>query len=107
MAADLAGLKEFLGIPPATTTDEAAMQSALDAANDYVSTLRPDLTGAEPWPNRVNQAAKMEAARLYGRRGSTSGIAAYADIGITFLGRMDPDFRSLLELGEYQPSVVA
>ena len=108
MAADLAGLKEFLGMPPATTTDEAAMQSALDAANDYVSTLRPDLTGAEPWPRPGQPGGQdgggppLRAAWLdvgQSRRSPTSGSLSWA--GWT------PTSVPCSELGEYQPSVVA
>jgi hypothetical protein len=59
------------------------------------------------WAPRADQAALVEAARLYGRRGSVQGVAAFADIGVSLLPRLDPEVRSLLELGEYQPSVIA
>ncbi|MET0767369.1 MAG: hypothetical protein ABWY50_06980 [Aeromicrobium sp.] len=113
MAATVAGLRTYLGIDPASTVDEEAMTAAVAAANDFVAVLRPDLThdpdGAPltEWPARVDQAALVQAARLYGRRGSVQGIAAFADIGVSMLPRLDPEVRSLLELGEYQPSVVA
>jgi hypothetical protein len=90
------------------------MSAAVDAANDAVTMWRPDLTldpatGAvlPSWPPRVDQAALVEAARLYGRRGSVQGVAAFADIGVSLLPRLDPEVRSLLELGEYQPPVIA
>jgi hypothetical protein len=35
------------------------------------------------------------------------GVAAFADLGMSPLPRLDPDERFLLELGEYQKSVVA
>lgn len=113
MAATVAGLRTYLGLDPASTVDEAAMGAAVAAANDLVQTLRPDLTvdaaGAvlPVWPPRADQAAYVESARLYGRRGSVQGVAAFADIGVSLLPRMDPEVRSLLELGEYQPSVTA
>lgn len=121
MPATTASLRTYLGVGPASTTDEQAMQMAVDAANDLVRSLRPDLTGSTPvvnpliapappevpWAPRAEQAANVEAARLYGRRGSVQGVAAFADIGVSLLPRMDPEVRSLLELGEYQPSVVA
>lgn len=59
------------------------------------------------WAPRADQAALVEAARLYGRRGSVQGIAAFADVGVSMLPRLDPEVRSLLELGEYQRNVVA
>ena len=42
-----------------------------------------------------------------GRRGSVQGVAAFADIGVTYMPRLDPDLMTLLELGDYQQSVVA
>jgi hypothetical protein len=103
-----------LGIDPASPNDEEAMAMAVAAANDLVATLRPDLTHdpadgslIDMWPARADQAAHVEAARLYGRRGSVQGVAAFADLGVSLLPRLDPEVRSLLELGEYQQSVVA
>jgi hypothetical protein len=61
----------------------------------------------DPWAPRAEQAALIQAARLYGRRGSIQGVAAFADVGVTLMPRLDPDLRSLLQLGEYQDSVVA
>lgn len=96
-----------MGIAPASTVDEDALAMAVAAANDLVRSLRPDLTSADPWAARADQAANIEAARLYGRRGSIQGIAAFADIGVSLLPRLDPEVRSLLSLGEYQDSVIA
>ena len=107
MAATLAALKTYLGVLPATVTDDEAMGAAVEAANDYVADKRPDLTETEPWPPRINHAAIVEAARLYGRRGSVQGVAAFADVGVAYLPGTDPEVKSLLELGEHQRSVVA
>jgi hypothetical protein len=113
MPATVGTLRTYLGIDPASTVDAEAMGSAVAAANDLVGQYRPDLVvdaaGAplDPWPARAEQAALVEAARLYGRRGSVQGVAAFADLGVSLLPRLDPEFRSLLELGEYQKSVVA
>ena len=114
MPATAAALRVYMGIDPASTVDDAAMSAAVAAANDAVAMWRPDLT-LDPgdgtvlptWPPRVEQAALVEAARLYGRRGSVQGVAAFADIGVSLLPRLDPEVRSLLELGEYQPPVIA
>ena len=113
MPATVATLRTYLGVDPASTVDEEAMGGAVAAANDLVTVLRPDLTTGEDgaplatWPPRCTQAALVEAARLYGRRGSVQGVAAFADVGVSMLPRLDPEVRSLLELGEYQRSVVA
>lgn len=113
MAATVDTLRTYLGIDPASAVDGEAMGAAVAAANDMVATWRPDLVlddaGAElaEWPSRCDQAALIEAARLYGRRGSVQGIAAFADVGVSMIPRLDPDVRALLELGEYQRNVVA
>lgn len=96
----------FLGLTPSRAVDSDAMGAAVVAANDLVATLRPDLMG-DAWPPRADEAATIQAARLYGRRGSVNGVAAFQDVGVTHLPRLDPDVRSLLELGEYQRSVIA
>jgi amino acid adenylation domain-containing protein len=114
MPATAATLRIYMGIDPASNVDDAAMVAAVAAANDAVTMWRPDIT-LDPgdgsvlptWPARVEQAALVEAARLYGRRGSVQGVAAFADIGVSMLPRLDPEVRSLLELGEYQPPVIA
>lgn len=113
MPATTATLRTYMGIDPSSTVDEAAMQMAVDAANDAVTMWRADLTTDDTgaplavWPARCEQAALVQAARLYGRRGSIQGIAAFADLGVSLLPRLDPEVRSLLELGEYQPPVIA
>lgn len=112
-------LTTHLGLTPGRPVDTAAMSDAVDAANDIVATLRSDLPhpdgAAEPpttwvdvvWPARADEAATLEAARLYGRRGSVQGVAAFADAGVSLLARLDPDVRALLELGEFQKSAIA
>jgi hypothetical protein len=113
MPATTATLRTYLGIDPASTADTAAMDAAVAASNDLVAILRTDLTHdadgtlLAAWPPRVDQAALVEAARLYGRRGSTIGVAAFADVGLSLIPRLDPEVRALLELGEYQPPVIA
>jgi hypothetical protein len=105
-------LKIHLGITPARPVDDEALADAVAAANDLVVTLRPDLPPVDPdlqedWPPRADEAATLQAARLYGRRGSVQGIASFQDVGVSLLPRIDPDVRLLLELGEYQESGIA
>ena len=107
MAATPATVRIFMGLDPATLVDEEALTQAVAAANDLVATFRPDLTTTDPWAPRADMAANIEAARLYGRRGSIQGVAAFADLGVTLLPRLDPEVRSLLGLGEYQESIVS
>ena len=107
MPATVATLQTYLGVTTARQVDTDAMTIAVDAANDLVVTLRPDMAGLADWPSAIEDGALIQAARLYGRRGSVQGIAAFQDIGAITLGRLDPDFRLALGLGEYQPSAVA
>lgn len=114
MATTVEAVRTFLGVNPATTTDESALSAAVEAANAWVVLVRPDITTDQStgavlptWPANADQAATMQAAHDYGRRSSTAGVAAFADVGVTFIPRMDPDVRRLLQLGEYQPPVVA
>lgn len=115
MPATVESVRIHLGVDPASTVDQDALEAAVAASNDQVVTWRPDLTTdqASPpvvlttWPARVDQAAVIYAARLYGRRGSVQGVAAFADLGVSLLPRIDPDVRALLEMGEYQRNVVA
>jgi hypothetical protein len=97
------------------TTDQGVWWSwsaRLDAGTVTAPTVGTSLYFRGPttfgvWAERADQAALVEAARLYGRRGSVQGVAAFADIGVSLLPRLDPEVRSLLELGEYQKPVVA
>lgn len=114
MPTTVAAVRTFLGVDPASTVDDAALTAAVAGANAYVARARPDWCTDEAtgdvlttWPDDAEQAATMQAARDYGRRGSTSGVAAFQDVGVSMLPRMDPDVRRLLQLGEYQPPVVS
>ena len=79
----------------------------MDAANTMVSDYRPELAESDDWPASATFAATIQAARLYGRRGSAQGVAAFQDVGVSLLPRLDPDVRALLRLGEHQDSVIA
>lgn len=113
MPASIASVQTFLGLSPARPVDDDALEAAAAAANDWVQEVRPDITKdangvtLDTWPPRADQAAVQYAARLYGRRGSVQGIAAFQDAGATLLPDLDPDIRALLEIGDFQKSVVA
>lgn len=104
-------LKTHLGLRGARPEDADAMQDAVDAANDWVSQLRPDLpswdTPDVDWPPRVDEAATLSAAFYYGRRSTVQGVASFQDAGVSMLPQTDPTVASLLELGRYQKSVTA
>lgn len=111
MPATVGKLQTHLGISGARPVDDDAMTIACDAANQMVVAFRPDVGDPADdqtvWTASVDEAAIIQAARLYGRRSSVQGIAAFQDVGAVTLGRLDPDVRLLLGLAEYQPSAIA
>ena len=110
MPATVDAVRSFLGLAPARPVDDTALVSAVAGSNGAVFALRQDLDDpvddGAMWPAQVDQAAVQYAARLYGRRGSVMGIAAFADAGAKLLAE-DPDIALMLQLGGYQDSVVA
>ena len=107
MAVTVAEVRTHLGQDPATTVDEEALAQAVAAANALLLRFWPEYAEVDPWPGDIQEGTILQAARNYARRGSTQGIAAYADVGVTLLARLDPDVRLNWRLGEYQDSVVA
>lgn len=107
-------VRTFLGIAGARPQDDDALEAAVDAANGLVSAFRKDLPAWDPaadpevvWPPQVDFAATIQAADLYGRRGSLGGIAGFQEGGVQLIPQLDPNVRSLLQLGNFQDSVVA
>jgi hypothetical protein len=111
MPATVDSVRKHLGLSPARPADDDALAMAVAAANDAIATWRTDLapddgSGSVTWPPAVDEAAVIYSARLYGRRTSVQGIAAFQEVGVTVIPQ-DPDVRALLGLGNYQRSVVA
>jgi len=52
-------------------------------------------TWVQPMPAAVHEAAVLHAARLYKRRDSIDGTVGWADVGLTHVGRVDPDVEAL------------
>lgn len=99
-------VKTHLGLQPASTVDAAAMQQAVDAVNAAaVRILGVDAAG--PWTADVDEGGVLLAARVYGRRGSVSGVAGFADLGVAYIARFDPDVAWLWGIGDYQSPVIA
>jgi hypothetical protein len=110
MPATVDAVRTHLGLSPARPVDDDALTAAVAGSNGTVASLRkdlPDPTAPDAvWPAQCDEAAVLYAARLYGRRGSVMGIAAFADAGARLLSE-DPDVALMLQLGPYQDSVVA
>jgi hypothetical protein len=85
------------------TADDAVIDSARAAAVAYGNrrtNYRWDpavdpATWLTPFPDDAHEAALIHAARLYRRRDSIDGTVGWADVGLTHIGRIDPDVESL------------
>jgi hypothetical protein len=66
--------------------------------------LTPDADGV--WGADHVHGAVMLAARLWRRRRSPDGVAAFAGDTVAYVSRNDPDVAMLLQLGPYAPPVV-
>ena len=84
-------------------TDDTFLEPIVAAVNGLVSEL-PVADKARRlgvWPFKVTQGATMLAARLYRRRNSPEGVAAFGNEGPVYVQRNDPDVAMLLELGAW------
>lgn len=83
----------------------AAVQLEVDAVNDLcVSVLGlPAPAAGNKWPPRQVLGATMLAVRLYRRRDSPAGVAAFGAEGAAYVSRNDPDVAQLLGIGSYAP----
>lgn len=106
MPATVEAVKVHLGVPVDPGPQDAALEQAVGAVNAAaVRILGLELAG--PWTEDQDQGAVMLAARVYGRRGSTNGIAGFADLGVAYIARFDPDVAWLWGIGDYQAPVIA
>lgn len=94
--------------------DDAAISGVVAAVNQLV---RDDVAIAQafntdPAPAdwsagpRIVEGATMLAARLFERRNSPNGVAAFGDGGVAYVQRNDPDVAQLLKIGTYAPPMV-
>lgn len=106
-------VKAQLSIATEDDVDDAAIDRVVGAANQLVQALRiaaPFDTDPAPadWAAgpRVVEGATMLAARLFERRNSPNGVAAFGDGGVAYVQRNDPDVAQLLEIGSYSSPAV-
>lgn len=92
--------------------DDARLTSIVAAVNAIVRALPVArvAAGAEDWSGdevqHVVEGATMLAARLWRRKDSPDGIAAFGEAGPVYVQRNDPDIAMLLQLGAYaRPAV--
>lgn len=106
-------VKAQLSIDPADDVDDDAIDRVVAAANQLVQELRiaaPFNTDPAPadWAAgaRIVEGATLLAARLFERRNSPNGVAAFGDGGVAYVQRNDPDVAQLLRIGAYgRPAV--
>jgi hypothetical protein len=91
-------VRAFLRKDSADTGDDPVIDTCRVAAIDYANrrTAYRWIPGASaswltPLPDVVHQAAVLHASRLYRRRDSIDGTVGWADVGLTHVGRVDPD----------------
>lgn len=101
-------LISHMGIPdpdPGTPDDEhlarvvAAINATVPRTVPRVRTAAP----ADPWPGDVQEGAVMLGARLFARRNSATGVAAYTETGPAYVARYDPDLERLFGVGSWAP----
>lgn len=93
--------------------DDAAIGDAVAAVNDLVESLPiAQAFDTDPAPAdwtakpRIIQGATMLAARLFERRNSPNGVAAFGDGATAYVQRNDPDVALLLGIGPYAKPAV-
>lgn len=98
---------QYLGVPLPTDPDDLfVLEQVTDAVNLMVPETVPrvrDMDPAAEWPADVTTAALMQAARLFTRRRSPTGIQTYTETGAVYTPRWDPDIEKLLHIGKWAP----
>lgn len=97
-------VKAYLQITDAD--DDDALDVSVAAVNALVRELpvadRHNTTDPDPaWSGSVVLGATMLAARLWRRKDSPAGVAAFGEFGPVYVQRNDPDVAMMLELGDY------
>lgn len=101
--ATLGGVRAFLRYKAADVSDDADITDKVLAVNALVRGWRcsQDAVGAAVFPANVVTGANMLAGRLFRRRESPAGVAAFGDMGAVYVMRNDPDVAMLLGLGSW------
>lgn len=93
--------------------DDAVLDRVVAATNQVVRELPISVPfDTEPAPAdwsagaRIVEGATMLAARLFERRNSPNGVAAFGDGGPAYVQRNDPDVALLLRIGAYSRPAV-
>lgn len=90
--------------PGELTPDGLNMIRVVEAVNVLIPNTVPSVREqADPtvWAADITRAAVMQASRLFARRNSPTGVAAYTDTGPAYIARWDPDLEKLLRIGAW------
>lgn len=94
-----------LSMDPADAAVLAKLALTTAAVNRFVRRLHNPLPDGTWGPDHA-LGAQMLGARLWRRRNSAEGVAAFTADGAVYVQRNDPDVAMLLELGPYARPVV-
>lgn len=102
--ATVGGVAAFLRISgaesdPDTTRLEAVVAAVNVKVREWPCSERS--VGAEDFTADVVEGATMLAARVFRRRESPAGVAAFGELGPVYVMRNDPDVAMLLNLGRW------
>lgn len=95
---------------PTTGTNPIPAGATLTPTSDTAATLSANATASTTvtvtiesynWRSRVDRAANMLGLRLWRRRDSPAGVAAFGGEGAVYISRNDPDIAQLLGIGDY------
>lgn len=86
------------------SADDTVLDGVVGAVNAIVRSwpvAQPFDTDPAPagWSDNVVYGSTLLAARLFRRRNTPDGVAAFSDSGPVYLSRNDPDVALLLEVG--------
>ena len=108
---DPADVRHWLRLNDAGDGDDAAeVEEVCVATEIYVQRCRPDgyTAGDDSTPDpavytpdaQIYRGAVMYAARWLRRRNSPSGIESFADVGVMFVSKYDPQINEALRTGD-------
>lgn len=101
--ATLPGVRAFLRLRDTDTADDTTLGDVMAAVNALVRSwaCSEAARGQAEWPANLVLGANMMAGRLFRRRESPAGVAAFGDMGAVYVMRNDPDVAMLMGLGSW------